>query len=141
MDRVFLVHAGSTFAMTVVIWFVQLVHYPLFASVGSNKFVEYAHGHGTRISWIVMPLMLVELGTALWLLIRSSELKIYWAAGLILLIAIWASTFLVQVPLHNKLSQGFNSEVIETLVSTNWIRTIAWTARLALMAAIARIAV
>ena len=31
-----LLHAGATFFMCGLIWFVQIVHYPLFAQVGSG---------------------------------------------------------------------------------------------------------
>ncbi len=46
---------------------------------------------------------------------------------------IWASTFFVQVPLHEKLGGGFDADVQKRLVSTNWIRTIFWTLRGALV--------
>ena len=46
-----------------------------------------------------------------------------------LLAVIWGSTALLQIPLHNALSAGFDPEVHARLVQTNWIRTIGWTAR------------
>jgi hypothetical protein len=46
-----------------------------------------------------------------------------------LLVAIWASTFLVQVPLHNALVDGFDAGAHGSLVRTNWVRTIGWSAR------------
>lgn len=52
---------------------------------------------------------------------------------LILVIGIFASTFFIQVPLHQKLSVGKDSHLIYRLVRTNWMRTIAWTLKAILM--------
>jgi len=49
--------------------------------------------------------------------------------GVGLVAVIWASTAFLQVPAHARLSGGFDAETASTLVSTNWIRTVAWTAR------------
>ena len=56
-------------------------------------------------------------------------------AGLALVAVIWLSTFLVQVPLHERLAvEGHTNDVVARLVRGNWIRTIAWTARAILAA-------
>ena len=39
---VLLAHAAATLFMVGLIWFVQVVHYPLFARVGPDAFVPYA---------------------------------------------------------------------------------------------------
>jgi hypothetical protein len=49
--------------------------------------------------------------------------------GLALLAGIWLSTFLLQVPQHNVLLQGFAEEAHRKLVITNWIRTVLWSCR------------
>ncbi len=131
--RLLLLNLASTLAMTGIIWFVQVVHYPLFASVGADGFVRYEALHATRTGWVVAPLMLVELATSLALLAPSlrpanvSATLAWLAAGLVGVI--WLSTGLLQVPLHNRLAQGFDAELVARLVATNWIRTVAWTAR------------
>ena len=38
------------------------------------------------------------------------------------------------MPRHNLLAAGFDAAVIDSLVASNWIRTIAWTARAGLAA-------
>jgi len=68
MRALFLAQLVSTYGMVAVIVFVQLVHYPLFAQVGADGFARYEALHTQRISWIVVPLMLVEAATALLLL-------------------------------------------------------------------------
>jgi len=42
------------------------------------------------------------------------------------------STLFLSVPLHAKMALAHNDETGRQLVLTNWPRTIAWTARLAL---------
>ena len=54
----------STLAMVGLIWFVQVVHYPLFAKVGSAGFTEYEQLHQQRTTLVVAPLMLTEAATA-----------------------------------------------------------------------------
>lgn len=39
------------------------------------------------------------------------------------------STILVQVPLHTLLAEGSDDRAAERLITTNWLRTIAWTSR------------
>ena len=51
------VHLAATAAMVGLLWFVQLVYYPLFALVGPDGFVEYEHSHQQRTSYVVGPLM------------------------------------------------------------------------------------
>lgn len=64
MKWVILFNAASTLMMTGVIWFVQVVHYPLFAEVGRAEFAQYEASHSGLTTLIVAPLMLVELITA-----------------------------------------------------------------------------
>ena len=54
-----------------------------------------------------------------------------WANAVLLAVAL-GSTILVSVPLHAKMALAHNDETGRRLVLTNWPRTIAWTARLAL---------
>ena len=62
---VLLLHFASTWAMVGLIWFVQIVHYPLFAQVGRDEFPLYERRHKAWTTWIVAPLMLTELLTAI----------------------------------------------------------------------------
>ncbi|MEW6321020.1 MAG: hypothetical protein AB1635_08015 [Acidobacteriota bacterium] len=130
MSAVLLVHFGATLLLTGLIWFVQVVHYPLFASVGHDAFARYEERHTARTTWVVAPLMIAEAATALWLSWSPppGTAPLAWI-GAALLAAIWLSTFLVQVPAHRRLAAGFDAAVHARLVRTNWIRTVAWTMR------------
>ena len=50
---VLLVHFAATFYMVGLVWFVQRVHYPLYASVGSQQFPAYEGAHVSRTSPVV----------------------------------------------------------------------------------------
>jgi hypothetical protein len=129
-----LVHAAATVALAGLVWFVQVVHYPLFARVGRDAFVRYEAEHVRRTTWVVAPLMLVEAGTALLLLaLDPSALTL---AGVALLAVVWASTARVQVPLHRRLELGFAADVHRRLVRSNAVRTAAWTGRAAVALAL-----
>ena len=117
--------------LTGLIWTIQVVHYPGFLGVGTESFLAYQHHHMRTISYVVIPLMLVELVVALLLPsldpFRSSWLA-YTATGMVLIV--WATTFFISSPLHSKLaSAGYDASLIHQLVNTNWIRTIAWSVR------------
>jgi hypothetical protein len=127
----FVAHLVATLMMVGVIWFVQLVHYPLFAGVGAAGFPGYAAEHGRRATWVVAAPMLVELGTGLALLWRRpAAMPAGWAwAGAALLLVVWGSTFGLQVPRHAELAGGFDARAHRRLVGGNWVRTAAWSAR------------
>ena len=119
----------SIIFLTGVIWIIQVVQYPFFAQVGAENFPKYHSSHTFWITPVVAPAMIVELITSLFLIIYPSEnidSKLIWL-GLILTLIVWASTFFLQVPMHEKLAQGFDSDTHKFLVNSNWIRTIAWS--------------
>jgi hypothetical protein len=124
-------NAATAWFLTGLIWIVQVVHYPLFASVGRDGFASYESAHARLITLVVGPAMLLELAAAVVLAFARPASVPAWAAwtGLALVAAIWVSTFLVQVPLHGTLAGGFDAEAHARLVATNWFRTAAWTAR------------
>ncbi len=131
MKWILLLHATSTLLMVGVIWMVQLVHYPLFLYANRETFVAFQKAHMFWISWVVIPPTLVELATGAYLVFVLPENILYWIVlvGGILVVVIWFSTFLFQVPKHEILSQGFDEMAHSQLVLGNWIRTIAWSLR------------
>ncbi len=122
---------AATVFLTGLIWFVQIVHYPLFAAVGDSRFPSYERLHSELTTRVVAPVMIVEAITAVALLaVRPAMLGVPAAwSGLGFVILIWISTAFVQVPQHRVLAAGFSSSAHSKLVATNWIRTLAWSAR------------
>ena len=132
---------GAAAFMTGLIWFVQLVHYPLMAQIGEQQWIDYERQHQRRTTWIVAPFMALEscsaAGALMWMSpeIPMAVHALLWTSAA-LLAGLWALTFFVQVPLHRKLETAFNVHTIERLVRTNWLRTAFWTARAGLLAAV-----
>lgn len=131
MDAILLLHVGVTWAMVGLVWFVQLVHYPLYGSVGADRFVEYEHQHMRRTGWAVGLFMPAEGVTGVWLVVMPpqavSTTLVF--TGLALLLVIWISTAVFQAPMHFRLAKGYDDALGRRLVLMNWIRTVAWTAR------------
>lgn len=130
-----IIHTAATLLMLGVILVVQLVHYPLFQYVRPGDYDAFQAAHMRRITWIVAPAMSIELGTAGWLAWAPPLGVPAWAAwtGLGLVLFIWAVTGLVQVPLHTRLTNGFDAAAHRRLVATNWLRTGAWVLRAGLV--------
>jgi membrane protease YdiL (CAAX protease family) len=135
MRLILLANLAATLLMTGTIWTIQLVHYPLFNRVGTEAFRDYAAAHTSAITCLVLPLMAVELLTALGLVAQPlPEVPHVWFwIGLGLVGVAWLMTAFVHVPQHGQLASGFDEVTYQALVTTNWVRTIAWTARSALM--------
>jgi hypothetical protein len=131
MVPLLLANAGATLFMVGVIWFVQIVHYPLFARVGRSGFTAYSGGHTRLTGLVVGPPMLVEAATAVALVIWTPpgiSVPLAWA-GLVLVAGTWLSTALLQSPRHTALGRGFDPSVHRFLVTSNWVRTVLWSLR------------
>jgi hypothetical protein len=128
---ILLLNFASSLFMTGVIWLIQLVQYPLFAQIGRENFLQYHASHSFWITPVVAPAMIIEIVSSGFLLIyppANIDSKLLWF-GLILAVSVWLSTFFLQIPMHEKLANGFNTEAHAFLVNSNWVRTIAWSLR------------
>ncbi len=122
-----IIQLATCAAMTGIIWMVQIAIYPLFGRLKGAIFDDY-HAHYTkRVTYVIAPLMLIEVVCcAACLYLGDWQVM---APSSLLLAAVWASTAFIQVPQHAKLTP----ETVRALVYTNWIRSIAWTARTGLL--------
>ncbi len=122
--------------MTGVIWFVQVVHYPLFEFVG-GRFSAYAREHARRTTPIVAPVMILELLSGLWLAWPADPtMTVALRVNAGLLLVTWTSTILLQIPLHDRLRESeaaLVSTLVPRLVAGNWVRTICWSVRAILL--------
>lgn len=124
--------------MAGLIWFVQIVHYPIFQKVPPDQFTAFHQAHLAATGKIVMLPMIIELlCSGLMLTIKFDhplQNGLNYTAA-VLTVFIWIVTGLVSVPIHNQLAtNGFNAGTIQKLVATNWLRTWAWTVRAGIMA-------
>lgn len=131
-------HLLFTSAMAGLIWFVQVVHYPMFSNVGDSHFAEYEAIHMRLTTKVVAPIMLPELlATIALLFIGLQDTHQAMAIACVALLVInWVSTACLQVPCHRTLSIGFDYAAHRRLVRTNWIRTSAWTIKSVLAVAL-----
>ena len=130
MTTIPLVHAASTWALVGLIWIVQLVLYPSFSLVGDREIAAYHEAHCRRISWVVAPLMGLELATLLFLLVDPppGASTLLWSGAALLILA-WLCIAFASVPLHARLVGSGRVAAQARLVATNWIRTVAWSLR------------
>ena len=82
-----------------------------------------------NISVIVIPFMVGELFSLVYLSYIDSRLFL----PLMILLVIWLLTFIILVPIHNKLSLKHNISLINRLINYNWLRTILWTVKLIIL--------
>jgi len=122
------IHLIITSALVGIIWLIQLVHYPGFKYLDSDLTRDFHKMHTSKITPIVAPLMCAEMGlTCIDIYKQPSAATVLHLA---LVIIIWLSTFMMQVPLHQKLTVEYDQKSINKLIKTNWIRTSAWTLKL-----------
>ena len=117
-----------------VIWVIQLVHYPLMKKVPAEAFGAFESEHQRRITHVVGPLMALEGVSVLAVFFfRPSCLSItlVLAGGLVEAVAIGTTAF-VSAPMHGQMAVSGSPGLLDRLIATNWIRTVAWTTRAAL---------
>ncbi|MBJ6107410.1 hypothetical protein JAO73_00195 [Hymenobacter sp. BT523] len=121
--------------LTGLIWTIQVVHYPSFGLVPKDAWVAFHAAHTRRMGYVVLAPMVLELALAVWLAWAGRAALPggagWWSLALVLLI--WAVTFFISVPFHNRLEGSFDYIAIDGLTRTNWLRTLAWTARALLL--------
>jgi len=135
MKLILLSNIAATFFMVGIIWFVQIVHYPLYNRINPDAFPNYEVAHVNLITLVVGPAMFIEAGTALLMLVSPPQGVPLWVLimGLVLVAVVWAVTMFINVPQHNQLSFKFDEGVHRALVLSNWVRTVAWSVRGVLM--------
>ena len=114
------------FGLFVMIWIIQLVVYPGFKYYQRERLLEWHNKYTSRISYVVLPLMLGQL--LLSIIQLWGGLSWYTLGNFLVIAFLWGSTFLQFVPLHHAISKGdFNEETILQLVKKNRVRTVLWT--------------
>ena len=121
-----LLHQFSVFGMTGVIWIIQRLVYPGFATVGESQWSTHHQTHTQRITPIVFPLMLTQLICSG--LIYYQDKSLLNVTHLAFALTLWAMTAFIFVPLHHRLKDERSTSKIGWLVRLNWIRTALWSA-------------
>lgn len=110
--------------MTGIVSFIQFVQYPLLNHISSFDFTCYFKKYISRITWIIYPVMIIEIGFASWLsfLPLQPKLQIPILISYILLALITMNTFLIQTPLIQKLQLSFDKKILSKILLYNRIR-------------------
>ena len=111
-----------------VILMTQFINYPLFKSIKSD-FTNYHKKYTERMGYVVAPLMVIELILVTYIILHHKE-NLFVIFIFLLTNIIWASTFFIQVPIHNTLSKKKEKNKIIKLNKSNYIRTICWILKL-----------
>jgi acyl-CoA synthetase (AMP-forming)/AMP-acid ligase II len=123
-----LVHLTATAALAGLVWVVQLVVYPSFRLVGGGPAWPAFHAaHARAIALAVGPPWAVQGGTVAALLVRDGPTPLLLLTGALALATV-VVTVAVSVPLHTRLGHAYDDGAARRLVTTNWLRTAAWSA-------------
>ena len=126
LTLIHIVNVAVSWGLLILIWLVQIIIYPGLARIPCKDFINYHAWYVTKITMVVLPLMVTEIIIAIaWFFLQVKLFYPLVAGGLVILV-LW-STFTFQVPIHKSLQAGKDKSKIRRLVATNWIRTIAWS--------------
>jgi hypothetical protein len=118
------------------IWTIQLLVYPMMARVPGSAFPDYEKFHQRRVVAVLVPFAVVEIVAATAIaFVDTGAPRALWLTGGAVLAALWISTGAFYAPLHGRLSGGFDAALHARLVRFNWLRTIGWSARAIIAAA------
>ena len=116
-----------------VILTTQFVSYPLFLKIDSKKIKLYHTFYTKYISYIVIPLMSIELFLNLSNLYHNITIYPRYYISTLALFFVWLSTILIQLPLHRDINFYYRKFFIEKLIKSNWIRTVLWSGKLLIL--------
>jgi len=117
----------SDAGLLVLIWLVQLVIYPSFRFYNICELKKWHRLYTGRITLVVLPLMLSQLILS-WGIVLANNWDIFYTINAVLVLLTWVSTFIIFVPLHQKIDNAQHLEIyIQKLITYNWLRTFLWT--------------
>jgi multisubunit Na+/H+ antiporter MnhB subunit len=119
-------HLAVTAAYAGFQWTVRGVVYPQFDQVPAGAFAAYERRHQQRISRVVGPLFAGQLVTTAWLLATRPSGALF--AGAACLAAVLLLTALGAVPLHRRLTGGWDDAAFRRLLRVDALRAVAATA-------------
>lgn len=132
---VFYFHILLCIAVTAIVWFMQVVHYPLLGYVDADRWEEYREKRRTLTVMITYPLMAFEAltGFTLILLATQSPAYPYLAFSLVLLVGLLIYTFMYLNPQLKKITGPGDADGQKKFIKLHWIRTAGWSLRLLLL--------
>lgn len=124
-------HLAVTGYIVGLIWVIQLLHYPAFRDIAPERWASFHHNHISAMGLLAGPPMVLSLLLAGWCAWKLGDPFSYAALGCE--VVAWVVTFSLSVPAHNRLASAADPQTIALLISTNWLRTAAWTIKLLIL--------
>lgn len=113
------------FGILILIWLVQCIVYPSMRQWSHDRFTLVHSWYTKTITVFIVLLMPSQAALAIVDLTITDSL--YSLLQLVAITISWLVTFLISVPIHNRLRLGYDETAIDRLIETNWIRTVAWS--------------
>ena len=126
MEQLFLkINIYSNIYLIAISIMVQLIIYPSFKNYYNSNFRSFHSSYTKKMFFIVGPIMIIELLTTLYLVIKNTFL---FPSTIVALI--WLTTFFLIVPVHNSLNSAFSIRTHKKLLRLNIVRTSFWVLKL-----------
>ena len=114
------------FGLMVLIWMVQLLIYPGFEFLDSVTFKQWHARYASNMTFIVAPLMFAQAGFVI--VQFGQQINIYSTSYAVLALSAWVTTFVIFVPIHQKLdTTPHDKSLCRKLTKLNWIRVGIWS--------------
>ena len=126
MEQLFLkINIYSNIYLIAISIMVQLIIYPSFKNYYNSNFRSFHSSYTKKMFFIVGPIMIIELLSTLYLVIKNTFL---FPSTIVALI--WLTTFFLIVPVHNSLNSAFSIRTHKKLLRLNIVRTSFWVLKL-----------
>ena len=126
MEQLFLkINIYSNIYLIAISVMVQLIIYPSFKNYDNSNFRSFHSSYTKKMFFIVGPIMIIELLSTLYLVIKNTFLLPSTIVALI-----WLTTFFLIVPVHNSLNSAFSIRTHKKLLRLNIVRTSFWVLKL-----------
>jgi len=126
MDQLFLkINIYSNIYLIAISIIVQFIIYPSFKNYYNSNFRSFHNSYTKKMFFIVGPIMILELLSTLYLVVKNTFLF-----PSTIVAFIWLTTFFLIVPVHNSLNSAFNTRTHKKLLRLNVVRTSFWVLKL-----------
>lgn len=125
------IHAFATWMMIGLIFFVQVVYYPLYVRL-KDHFTPYDKKDIKHMGYLVAPVFFFEFISAVILVFYKYDdfvYRILSLVNLLMLISIWVVSYILQVRRFGKHTLVFIDKMHHFLLTSNWYRTCVWFLR------------
>ncbi len=123
-----LAYLAATCAYAGFQWTIRVVAYPQLAEVPGAPFGPYLEAYQRRVTYLVGPLFAALVLTTGWLAL-TDEVAVAARAGAVAALAVLlATTGLFAVPVHGRLSRGWDAAAHRRLLRVDEVRVVTATA-------------